>query len=163
MKMSTELYSKMIEQIGHELQNAYIYSNIQSVLKFKGLENLGAWFKHQHEEEDSHANLIFDFINDRNEIVVMPIVSAIDVSKFSVKELVSLYLKREQETTKRIEELISIAEDDGDRLSYTFLLDFVSKQRAEEDEAQTMYDRVVASGLCENMPLLIVYDNGLGD
>ena len=163
MKISDTLYKMLIEQIAHELQNAYIYSNIQSMLKFKGLEGLASWFSHQHDEEDGHAQLLFDYLNDRNEVVDMPMVTPISVVNLSVRELIELYLKREQETTAKIEKLISQAESDGDRLSYTFLLDFVSKQRAEEDEAQTMYDRICESGLAENMALLVIYDNGLGD
>jgi len=161
LKISNDLYKMLINQIAHELQNAYVYSNIQSKLKFMGLEGLAKWFGHQHDEEDSHAQLIFDYLNDRNELVEMPIVTPISVVKLTVNELVSLYLKREQDTTTKIESLIKQAELDGDRLSYTFLLDFVAKQRQEEDEAQTMYDRICESGLSENMPLLILYDNGL--
>lgn len=163
MKMSTELYSMLVNQSAHELQNSVIYSNIRSYLKFKGLEGLSKHFDGQRNEEFSHNNMICQFLDDRNEMHTIPTVESMSFENFTIKQIIEFYLKREQETTMRIEKMIEQAENDGDRLSYTFLLDFVAKQRAEEDEAQTMYDRIVASGLCENMPLLILYDNGLGD
>lgn len=159
--MSDNLYKMMVNQIAHEMQNSYIYSNVQSLLKFKGLEGLASWFDHQKNEEIGHQNLLFDYLNDRNEVVDMPVTTSISVVNYSIRELVELYLKREQETTAKIEMLIRQAESDGDRLSYAFLLDFVSKQRQEEDEAQTMYDRICESGLADNMALLTIYDNGL--
>lgn len=158
MKMTIELYNKMVEQMQHELENAYVYSNIESVLRFKGLENLAKHFKHQHDEEDGHANMLFDYLNDRNELVVFPNVNSIDVSTMTIKELFDFYVKREQETTARIEEVIKQAMADGDMLSKKFLMDFVSLQREEEATSQTLYDQIVMSGLCDNMALLMLFN-----
>ncbi len=157
MKMTSTVLDMLIGQMGHEMQNSILYSNIESLLKFEGLENLAHHFHHQVEEEFNHANMIAHFLDDRNEMFTMPTIQTMSFEDYDVRRIIEFYVAREQETTNSIEAVLKQSLLDGDMLSYDFLLKFVSYQREEEATAQSLYDKIIP--ISENKGMLILFDN----
>lgn len=130
------------QQIAHELWNSSIYRYMGSYLKKMGLNNIGDFFYgDQVKEEQSHAQLISDYINDRNETVLALPVPEGTLDIQNLNHFASLYLEREQLTTSKLSAIAQQALSEGDYMLFDFMQEMIHKQRAEEDEALTFLDR----------------------
>jgi ferritin len=130
------------QQIAHELWNSSIYRYMGSYLKKMGLNNIGNFFyEDQVKEEQSHAQLISDYINDRNETVQALSVPEGNVDIQNLNHFASLYLEREQLTTAKLSAIAQQALTESDYMLFDFMQEMIRKQRSEEDEALTFMDR----------------------
>jgi ferritin len=130
------------EQIANEMFNSNVYRFLGSYLKKLGIDNIGDFFyKDQVSEEHGHAQLISDYINDRNETVLSLPVPDAYLNITSLTNLAELYLAREQDTTSKLSAIAQQALSEGDFMLYDFMLEMIRKQRNEENEALTFVDR----------------------
>jgi ferritin len=113
-----------------------------SYLKKMGLDNIGDFFYvDQVKEEQSHAQLISDYINDRNEIVLSLPVPDGNLEISNLNNFSDLYLDREQVTTAKLSVIAQQALTEGDFMLFDFMQEMIRKQRNEENEALTFRDR----------------------
>ena len=62
--VSDELATMLMLQISHEQKNANLYAAISNYFDSIGLEGCHQWFKHQTEEETSHASMLIDYCTE---------------------------------------------------------------------------------------------------
>lgn len=140
--ISQESLSLLNNQIKEEIYNSQFYRYIGSYLKKMGLDNIGSYFgETQVQEEQSHSQVITDYINDRNEKVVVLSVPEVNIEIQSLTQLAELYLQREQITTAKLSTIISNALAEGDFMLFDFMQGMVKIQREEEKHALSYLDR----------------------
>jgi ferritin len=149
-------------QIKNELQNSNRYRYIGSYLKRLGLDNIGNFFSvDQVQEEQSHAQLITDYINDRNEQVeTLPVPSG-NVQINSLTQLAELYNEFEKATTASLSAIFKQAFDEGDYMLADFCRELIAKQRVEEEESLTFLDKATMAD--NDLKTWLVWDANFGD
>ena len=139
MKLSQELNDALNQQILLELQNQNKYMQIQSYLEDLQLKNLANFFKKQSSDENNHANLFMNHINDRNGgKVTIGEIDSPNISFNSVSELADFYVLTEHQTTESIEGLYDLALSDKSYIDLPFLQGMLLEQNEEEDVSQKL-------------------------
>jgi ferritin len=160
--ISEESLRLLNEQIRHELWNSNIYRFMGSYLKKKGLDNIGDFFYvDQVKEEQIHAQLISDYINDRNETLLSLPVPDGNLDITSLNNFADLYLEREQITTTKLSVIAQQALSEGDFMLFDFMQEMIRKQRNEENEALTFQDRAYMAD--DDLKTWLIWDANYGD
>jgi ferritin len=140
--ISEESLRLLNNQIKEEIYNSQFYRYIGSYLKKLGLDNIGSYFGDtQVEEEQSHSQMITDYINNRNEEVIVLSVPDVSIDIQNLTQLAELYLQREQITTAKLSTIASNALAEGDFMLFDFMQGMVKIQRDEEKDALNYLDR----------------------
>ncbi len=142
--ISEKLNEALNKQVGEELNSAYIYLSMSIWLKEHSFNKLSSWFFTQYNEELSHA---YKFINYVIDVGGMAKILAIPEPKSdwsSVKEIVETAYAHEQYITRKISELVTLAEELKDYNSRELLQWFVTEQIEEESNTSELVERQAA-------------------
>jgi ferritin len=152
----------LTNQIKNEILNSQRYRYIGSYLKRMGLDNIGAFFGNsQVQEEQGHAQLITDYINDRNEKVeTLPIPSG-NVEISSLTHIAESFVEFEQATTASLSAIYKQAFDEGDYMLADFMRELLKIQRTEEDEALGFLDKAKMAD--NDLKTWLIWDANFGD
>jgi ferritin len=144
--ISDELNAVLSEQIGHEKFNSHLYLFIAGFLRNKGFNNIAAHFEEQHEEEFHHSKMIYDMLVDLNSPVMIPEISEVNIQFNSILDIANVYLEREIETTKSLDEIKRLAIEEDCPVIEEAMRDMIKLQRAEYEEATTFMDNAELTG-----------------
>ena len=70
--INKKMTESLNQQIGEELESAYLYLSMAAYLHSEGLEGMARWMEAQAQEELAHSNKIYEHIRDRNGRIVIP-------------------------------------------------------------------------------------------
>ena len=136
MNLSTSLNEALNNQIVHEYKNQLIYAQFESYFEDLQLTKIAKYFRERSAEEKTHADKFIAHINARTggkvSIVEVP---APDFEIMGVSGVGDLYVQTEEGTTESIESIYELAVDEKSYIDLSFLLDMLSEQVSEEDEA----------------------------
>lgn len=160
--ISEESLRLLNEQIKHEVLNSQKYRYLGSYLKKMGLDNIGSFFADtQVKEEQEHAQLITDYINDRNETVLSNPISTGNLEISSLNNLADIYLETEQVTTSKLSVIANQALTEGDFMLFGFIQELIAKQKTEESEALTFRDKAYMAD--NDLKTWLIWDANYGD
>ena len=133
--LPSELASMLNQQRTHERENVAIYEGMASAFDEVQWTGFGHWMRKQAAEEQTHANLIYEYLNDRDVAVEEQGVQF--PPEYNGGDAYSTFrsaLDRESITTKRLTGIWEMAFKFSDIMT----LDFVQKMIHEqvEEEAQ---------------------------
>jgi ferritin len=136
-KFSERMYNGLNEQIRNEYFSAYLYLAMSAACLEKNLPGFAHWFRLQYEEELSHGDKIFNYMADRSARVKL---LQIDEPPFEWNTALDMFyaaISHEKYVSGKINELTTIAGEDKDYATLSFLKWFVDEQVEEEanDEA----------------------------
>ncbi|MDQ7006168.1 MAG: ferritin [Acidobacteriota bacterium] len=148
------------EHINAELYSAYLYLAMASFFDRKSLAGFANWLKIQAQEELAHAVKAYDFVHERGGEVAFGAIAAPEGQWDSPLQVFEAALAHEKEVSRRIEELVALAEVEKDRASRIFLDWFVTEQVEEEASFDALIQQL---RLIENAPqALFMLDRELG-
>ena len=136
--LSEEILKSLNKQLNLELRNAYLYLAMAAYFDEKGLDGFAHFFKIQSKEELGHAMRIYEYIIARNGKVELYDIPKPDAKWKDVREVIEHFYQAEVENTKRIWELVDLAEKRGDKATVSFLKWFVDEQVEEEQIASDL-------------------------
>jgi len=158
--MSKKLYEVLNDQIKYELDSAYVYLSMAADSEVKNLNGFANWFKHQSQEEVTHAMKIYQFLLDRGEEVKL---QQIDQPPHSFKNPIALFeqvLKHEQKVTGLINKCYETAVSEKDYPAQIMLHWFIEEQVEEEQQASEILEQLKLAG--DSGAALIMMDKQLG-
>ena len=94
----------------------------------------------QYQEELTHANKIFKYVNERSGKVVLKAIEQMPTEFESVIDIIEKTLEHEQHVTSLIHNLADIAVDEKDHATQSFLKWFVDEQVEEEANVNEILD-----------------------
>jgi ferritin len=144
--ISNNLSSVLSEQIGHEKYNANLYLFIGAFLKNKGFEHIAKFFEGQHDEETSHAMMIYTLLTDLNAPVVIPEIPRIELSFSSIIDIAHQYLNREILTTESLNDIKKLAIDEDNPVVEERMREMIKLQQNEYAEATDFLDKAELTG-----------------
>ncbi len=146
MAISKRLKEAINEQIKSELYSANLYVAMAVHFDSMSLDGFAKWFYTQAKEEEYHAMKFVRYLLDVGE---KPVIKGIPEPKNdynSAKELFEYALEHEKKVTSLINNLVDIAEKDGDRASFQFLQWYIDEQVEEEASFGKVLDLVKQAG-----------------
>lgn len=157
MQISPKILDLLNQQISHEGLNSQKYAVIAAELQNAGLDNIAGHFLGQVKEEQGHQELLRNYITDRNEKVRALAIPAFDfIFANDILSVANTYLETEQTTTAQLKNIATEAWNEGDYITFNFIMSMVDIQRTEEAEALTFLDKaILADGAPE---VLLLWD-----
>lgn len=149
--LSKKLEKALNEQINAELWSAYLYLSMSADFAADGKPGFANWFKIQFKEEQDHAMKFFNYIVERGGKVELKPITKVPQTWKSPLAAFEDTLKHEQEVTALINNLVTLAKEEQDYATESFLKWFVDEQVEEEATAQGYIDA-----------LKMIKDNGFG-
>lgn len=149
--LNQKIQDALNEQINAELFSAYLYLSMAQHFEAEGLPGFANWFKIQFKEEQDHATIFMNYINQRGGRVVLKAIDAVPTSWASPMEAFKATLEHEQKVTALINGLYALATEENDYATRDRLAWFVTEQVEEEDNCRVLIDK-----------LRLIGDNGMG-
>lgn len=144
--LSEKMQTALNEQINAELWSAYLYLSMGMQFENSGMPGVANWFKIQFKEEQAHAEIFMNYINQRGGRVILKPIDEVPTQWQSPLDAFKSTLEHERKVTALINNLYSIAESEHDYATRDRLTWFVSEQVEEEETAQQLIDKFTMIG-----------------
>lgn len=139
--LNNKVQDALNEQINAEFWSAYLYLSMAQHFEAEGMPGVANWFKIQFQEEQAHATIFMNYINQRGGRVTLKAIDAVPTSWESPLEAFKATLEHEQKVTALINNLYALAESERDYATRDRLTWFVTEQVEEEDNCRTLIDK----------------------
>lgn len=149
--LNPKIQDALNEQINAELWSAYLYLSMAMNFEAAGRPGIANWFKIQFQEEQAHAQIFINYVNQRGGRVVLKAIDAVPTDWATPLEAFEATLAHEIKVTALINALYSLAEKESDYATRDRLNWFVSEQVEEEDNCRQLIDK-----------FRLIGDNGMG-
>ena len=136
--MSRELFKAINNQINAELWSAYLYLSMSMDCEAKGYKGIANWFYVQFQEEQDHARIFMNYLNSRDEKVVLLPIAEVQTDWDSVLDMYKDTLTHEKKVTAMINNIAAIAQQDHDYATINRITWFIDEQVEEEEAAREM-------------------------
>jgi bacterioferritin B len=136
----------MNTQIASEFTASAQYIAIAVYLDEEGLPDLANFFYRQSEEEREHAMKFVRFTLEAGAKPTIPAVPDLRNEFSSVADAVEFALEQEKHVTRQIDDLVSIAQTEGDHTSHNFLQWFVTEQVEEVSSMTALLQTIKHAG-----------------
>lgn len=148
MILSANILNLLCRQYAHETANSLFYTALQSWADMRGLDGTASFFHDQANGERAHADMVLDYIHDRNEqLRIDPIdTSAVTAPGTYIGLFVSAQ-ERERATSEAIAEIRGQAQVERDMMTCAWLDGpggLVLEQLEEEATISSILDRINA-------------------
>jgi ferritin len=137
------LQTAITTQITVERTNSSVYAQLDIVFRKMAWFGMAKWAKESSHDETTHSEKFIDYLDDRNifpdlDEIPTPDVGAID----SLLAVFTAALELEKATTKRINDLYLLAEEQKDKATCVFLNWFVDEQLKSEKEILDIINQI---------------------
>lgn len=144
--MNAKIQDAINEQINAELWSAYLYRSMGMQFANSGMPGVANWFRIQYQEEQAHAEIFMNYLNQRGGRVILKAIDAVPTEWATPLDAFKATLEHEQKVTALINNLYALAEAEHDYATRDRLAWFVSEQVEEEDNARTLIDKFTMIG-----------------
>ena len=151
--MSENMIELFIRQISHELHNYTLYRTFANYFGNEGLTILEEYYKLRADEELLHHNWLTKFLNERGVMFKYPAISEITEEFNDYITPFELTVDVEEETTKMIYEMVTLAQKENDWITFAWLMQndevngaLVLEQNEEESISNLALDIAMQEG-----------------
>lgn len=130
--LNERLEKELNKQLNKELFSAYIYMSMGAHFVSENLTGFAHWMHVQAQEEMTHAQKFYNFINERGGRVILEQIEKPQTKWGSSLEAFEDALKHEEFITASINDLVNISLEEKDHATHIFLQWFVTEQVEEE-------------------------------
>jgi ferritin len=139
--ISNKVQDAINAQINAEFWSAYLYLSMAMHFEAEGRSGVANWFKIQFQEEQAHAQIFINYLNQRGGRVTLKAIDAVPTTWESPLDAFKATLEHEQKVTALINNLYATAEQEHDYATRDRLNWFVTEQVEEEDNCRQLIDK----------------------
>ncbi|MBO4995242.1 MAG: ferritin [Muribaculaceae bacterium] len=144
--LSNKIQDAINAQINAEFWSAYLYLSMAMHFEAEGRKGIANWFNIQFKEEQAHAQIFMNYVNQRGGRVVLAPIAEVPASWTSPLDAFKATLEHERKVTALINNIYAIAEEEHDYATRDRLNWFVSEQVEEEETAKELIDKFTLIG-----------------
>ncbi|MFQ3580025.1 MAG: ferritin [Bacteroidales bacterium] len=144
--MKAEVLKSLNNQLHAEYYSSYLYLSMSAWAASNGYKGISNWMFLQSQEEYGHAIRFFNFIADRGEVISLQTIAAPSSNWSNVTELFKATLEHEKKITDSINNLYSVAVENKDHATCSFLQWFLDEQVEEEKTVTEILDQLKLIG-----------------
>lgn len=146
MKINAPVQEILNKQINAEFWSAYLYLSMSAWFEEKGLKGFANWMRIQFQEETTHALKLFDYVTERQGIVKLEPIAAVQTEWKSILDAMEETYKHELKVTELIYNCLDVAEKQKDRATMSMLQWFVDEQIEEESNVDEIINQLKLIG-----------------
>ena len=144
--MNAKVAQLINEQITHEFYSAYLYLDFANYYGAVGLDGFENWYKVQAQEEQAHALLFYQYLQNNGEKITLEAIKKPDKVLTDNMAPLKAALEHEKYVTSLINTIYSHAFADNDFWTMQLLDWFVKEQGEEEKNASDMVTKMELFG-----------------
>ncbi len=144
--LSNKIQDALNAQVNAEFWSAYLYLSMAMHFEAEGRKGIANWFNIQFKEEQAHAQIFMNYINQRGGRVELKPIAEVPTTWASPLDAFKATLEHERKVTSLINGIYAIAEAEHDYATRDRLNWFVTEQVEEEDNAQQLIDKFALIG-----------------
>ncbi|PJF23108.1 MAG: ferritin [Phototrophicales bacterium] len=144
--LSDKMQAALNDQINMELRAYYTYLSMSAYFQDSGLPGFAAWMFHHAEEEMTHAMKLYDYIHVRRGKVKLQAIPEPPHTWDSPLAAFEDAFEHERKVSISIDKLVSLAREEGDHATNSFLQWFVDEQVEEEEVVSNAIDKLKLVG-----------------
>jgi ferritin len=130
--LSEKLLDALNEQMKNEFYSAYLYKAMAAYFEAEDLPGFAHWMKLQALEELCHGEKFFDYICEAGGRAALRAIDAPPADYDSPLGVFDFSLKHEQFVSESINQLMTLAKQEGNHATEIFLQWFITEQVEEE-------------------------------
>ncbi len=134
------------DQINKEFYSAYLYLDMANFYSRKGLDGFANWYEIQAKEEQDHAMLMYQYLQNNGEEVTLEAIAKPDKTFTTLMDPLKAGLEHEKYVTSLINNIYAAAHDVNDYRTIQFLDWFVKEQGEEEKNAMDLITKMELFG-----------------
>lgn len=144
--MDKKVSTLLNDQINKEFYSAYLYLDMANFYSRKGLEGFANWYEIQAKEEQDHAMLMYQYLQNNGEVVTLEAIAKPDKTFTTLMDPLKAGLEHEKYVTSLINNIYTAAHDANDYRTIQFLDWFVKEQGEEEKNAMDLITKMELFG-----------------
>ena len=144
--MEKKVAKLLNEQINKEFYSAYLYLDMANFYAAKGLDGFSNWFEIQAKEEQDHAMLMYQYLQNNGQTVTLEAIAKPDKVYEALIDPLHAALEHEQYVTASIHTIYAAAKAGDDFRAMQFLDWFVKEQGEEEKNASDLITKMELFG-----------------
>jgi ferritin len=130
--INERMLKELNRQINEELYSEYLYLAMAADLEVEGFKGMAAWLRVQAREEKAHANIIYNYVQERRARVELEAIEKPPAAWDSPLAVFEAAYNHEVHITGRINHMVKVAREENDNATYQMLQWFVEEQVEEE-------------------------------
>lgn len=142
MVIKEKIQKAINKQINAELYSSYLYLSMAAYFESLSLRGFAHWMRAQADEERGHAMKLYEYIIERNGVVTLVGIDGPRTEWKSPLAAFSEAYAHEVKVTSMINDILSLAREDGDYATEEMLHWFVEEQIDEEANPKLIIDKL---------------------
>ena len=144
--ISEKLQQALNEQITAEMWSANLYLSMSFYFEKEGFNGFAHWMKKQSQEEMDHAYQMASYLIKRGGTALVDKIDVVPTGWGNPLEVFKHVYDHECHVSKLINDLLTLAQEEKDFATQSFLWDFVKEQIEEEATAQGIVSKLEKAG-----------------
>lgn len=144
--LTKEVAEALNKQINNEFQAAYLYLSMSCYCEQRNFAGMAHWLRMQSQEEVSHGMKIYSYLHDMEESVVMQSLPQPKIDFASLQEVFECALESEKKVARDLSQIATLALEQADQLTYSFLKWFLDEQVEEISSVGSILEKVKLIG-----------------
>jgi ferritin len=142
MMISEKMQEALNRQIAMEGYASFLYLSMATWCGQKGLSGCEKFLQRQSDEERMHMLKIFHYLSEVDGFAQTPGIQQPPLDFQSVQAVFQSVYEHEQKVTRSINQLVTLAREENDHATDSFLQWYINEQREEEALVRTVLDRI---------------------
>ena len=144
--LSEKMQEALNKQINAELYSSYLYLAMGAYFESVEMRGMAQWMRVQAEEEKTHGMKFFDYVAESGSRVKLTAIEEPQGEWASPLAAFQAAYGHEQKVTGMINDLVKLAQGEGDAATEKLLEWFVEEQDEEEESADEVVQKLKAAG-----------------
>lgn len=144
--MNEKVSALLNEQVNKEFYSAYLYLDIANFYTQKGLDGFANWYEIQAKEEQDHAMLMYQYLQNNGEKVTLEAIAKPDKKFETLMDPLTAGLEHEKYVTSLINNIYAAAIEVNDYRTTQFLDWFIKEQGEEEKNSMDLITKMELFG-----------------
>ena len=144
--MNTKVHELINQQINKEFYSAYLYLDFSNHFENAGLDGFANWYEIQAKEEQDHAMLMYQYLQNNGEKVTLEAIGKPDKTFKTLMDPLKAGLEHEKYVTSLINTIYAAAKEVNDYRTTQFLDWFVKEQGEEEKNSMDLITKMELFG-----------------
>lgn len=140
--LSTNLCTAICDQLNRELYNSHLYLNMSFDCESVGWFGFQKYFLKQSADERVHAQKMIEYVQDRLDVPAIQAIPAPPAEWESLLSMIQDAAAAESATTAHINNILSIAQHEGDFATHEAFEWFAKEQVEEEKSVNDIFLRL---------------------
>ena len=140
--LSENLLNHLNDQVNYEIYSAYVYLSMAAYCESVDLSGFSNFFKVQSQEELFHAMKFYDYIFQKNGIVVLEQIEKPNACFENILNVFEAGYEHEQIVTSKIYKIADIATEEKEHSTLSLLNWFINEQVEEENNFNSLLKKI---------------------